>query len=66
MTETQIDTRLIVLSKGTRHVSIQVNAGSVVALAHSGSAHYSLAHCYARREFKSVAGARRWAVKQLG
>jgi hypothetical protein len=64
-TETKIDANQVVISKGTRHVSIMVNGSSVVALLSTGNANYTLADCCGRWEGKTVAGARKWAVKHL-
>jgi hypothetical protein len=66
LTETKTAGNDILISKGTRHVSIVVNAETVVALKHVGNVHYTLADCVARWEGKTVAGARKWAAKQLG
>ncbi len=67
MTETNSYLGLIVLTNGTRHVSIQRGEGErFVALKHVGHSHYPLSTCSARQTFKTEAGARKWAAKMIG
>jgi hypothetical protein len=66
-TETRIGESQIVLSCGTRHVSIWSQDGDVTATKFHGNVDFHQADVSSLRwRGKTVAGARKWAAKVLG